>query len=184
MELQKRLGGVNIYLVGMMGAGKTTTGRILAQRLGYGFVDTDAVITEFRQRPIREIFAQEGEAAFRELEQQVLAQVSSYHHLVVATGGGIVLNPMNWSYLRHGIVVWLHVPLAVLCQRLRQDQERPLLQEQPLEERLSELLQARQYLYAQADLELKITAEDTPETVCDRLWETLPNILKPIEPSC
>lgn len=91
---------------------------------------------------------------------------------------------MNWSYLRHGIVVWLHVPLAVLCQRLRQDQERPLLQDQPLEERLSELLQARQYLYAQADLELAITAEDTPQTVCDRLWETLPNILKPIEPSC
>ncbi|MFN3680221.1 shikimate kinase [Thermosynechococcus sp.] len=184
MELQERLGGVNIYLVGMMGAGKTTTGRLLAQRLGYAFVDTDAVIAEFCQRPIREIFAQEGESTFRELEQQVLAQVSSYHHLVVATGGGIVLNPMNWSYLRHGIVVWLSVPLAVLCQRLRHDQERPLLQEQTLEERLGELLETRQHLYAQADLELNITAKDTPETVCDRLWETLPHILKPIEPSC
>ncbi len=179
MELQDRLGGVNIYLVGMMGSGKTTTGKVLAQRLGYGFVDTDAVITEIRQQPIRDIFANDGEAYFRQLEQQVLAHVSSYHHLVVATGGGIVLNSLNWSYLRHGIVVWLHVPISVLCARLASDDQRPLLQEQPLEERLMQLMAERQSLYAQADLELLVSATDTPATVCDRLWQTLPSILKP-----
>ncbi|WP_448514331.1 shikimate kinase [Parathermosynechococcus lividus] len=180
MELRDRLGGVNIYLVGMMGSGKTTTGKVLAKRLGYGFVDTDAVITQVRQQSIREIFAREGEAYFRQLEQQVLAEVSSYHHLVVATGGGIVLSLLNWSYLRHGIVVWLHVPIAVLCERLAADAERPLLQEQPLEERLNQIMADRHALYAQADLELVIGQTDTPTKVCDRLWEALPSILKPI----
>jgi len=179
MELQDRLGGVNIYLVGMMGSGKTTTGKVLAQQLGYGFVDTDAVITEIRQQSIREIFATDGEAYFRQLEQEVLAQVSIYHHLVVATGGGIVLQSMNWSYLRHGIVVWLNAPIPVLCQRLATDDQRPLLQEQSLTERLGQLMAERQSLYAQADLELLISATDTPTTVCDRLWQALPTILKP-----
>jgi shikimate kinase (EC 2.7.1.71) len=101
------LRGVNLYLVGMMGAGKTTVGRILAKKLKYHFFDTDAVIAQVANQSIADIFAEQGEEAFRELETQVLGQLSAYTNLIVATGGGIILRLTNWSYLHHGIVVWL-----------------------------------------------------------------------------
>jgi shikimate kinase len=118
MNLIERLKGLNLYLVGMMGAGKSSTGAALAQGLGYQFFDTDSVLEAAAAQTIPEIFAQQGEAAFRQLETQVLAELSAYQRLVIATGGGIVSRPENWSYLHHGIVVWLDVPLAVLKQRL------------------------------------------------------------------
>ena len=87
----------NLYLVGMMGAGKTTIGRKLANRLGYHFFDTDALIEQSTGQKVNELFAKEGEAGFREIETQVLAQISSHTNLVVATGGGIVTQQMKWS---------------------------------------------------------------------------------------
>jgi shikimate kinase len=113
------LRGVNLYLVGMMGAGKSTVGQAVAKRLGYRFLDTDMLIESVAQRPISDIFATDGEAAFRDLETAVLEQVVAYTRSVVATGGGMVLRRENWGHLRHGVVVWLDVPLAVLTQRLK-----------------------------------------------------------------
>ena len=89
------LQGVNLYLVGMMGAGKTTVGNLLAQRLGYSFLDTDNLISQAAGKSINEIFATEGEAVFRELETNVLSEVSSYKNLTIATGGGIVVSQFN-----------------------------------------------------------------------------------------
>jgi shikimate kinase len=94
----ERLQGINIYLIGMMGAGKSSTGIQLAERLGYRFFDTDAVIEAAAGQTIPAIFEHQGEDAFRELETQVLAELSAYQRLVIATGGGIVTRPMNWSY--------------------------------------------------------------------------------------
>ncbi|NER06556.1 MAG: shikimate kinase, partial [Okeania sp. SIO3C4] len=111
---KKLLQGVNLYLVGMMGAGKTTVGELLAKDLGYRFLDMDSLISQVAGKSINEIFADRGEAGFRQLETNVLAEVSSYKNLTIATGGGIVINPFNWSYLQHGIVVWLDVPIEVL----------------------------------------------------------------------
>jgi shikimate kinase len=125
------LKSVNVYLIGLMGAGKTTTGKLLAQQLGYQFFDTDALVEQVAGRCISEIFAESGEAHFRDLETQVLAEISAYPRLVVATGGGMVLKPMNWSYLHHGIVVWLNVDPAHLAERLAADQSRPLLATTP-----------------------------------------------------
>ena len=90
-SLKQRLGGRSLYLVGMMGSGKTSTGRPLAEQLGYGFVDADAVIEQAAGCSIPEIFERDGEAGFRSLESQVLSAISQRHSLVVATGGGVVV---------------------------------------------------------------------------------------------
>ncbi|MDG2991330.1 shikimate kinase [Candidatus Synechococcus calcipolaris G9] len=172
------LKGANLYLVGMMGAGKSTTGRCLAHTLGYRFLDTDTLIEELTKKSITDIFREQGEAYFRELERNVLAEASSYHHLVVATGGGIVLDSMNWSYLRQGVVVWLNVPPPILSKRLAQDHSRPLLRDKPLLEHLEMMAAERERFYAQADLELLIQSEEAAQDICDRLLNTLAAIVK------
>ena len=168
----------NLYLVGMMGAGKTTVGRKLAHRIGYRFLDTDMLIEQSAKRSISEIFASDGEAAFRDLESQVLSQVSAYTSLVVATGGGAIMRPMNWSYLRHGVVIWLDVPNPVLVARLLDDTQRPLLQEGDLRDKLDSLLQDRGKLYAQADIHLDYEGKSVSKT-CDRIITALKQNLRP-----
>lgn len=148
------LSGVNLYLIGMMGAGKSTVGRLLAAELGYGFLDLDALIEKVSGLSIPEIFANYGEAAFRKLETDVLAQVAPFTRMVVATGGGVVVTQGNWGHLRHGVVLWLDASLETLAARLAERREtRPLLSDtEDLQERLKSLLAARRNLYAQADV--------------------------------
>ncbi|MBU7584848.1 MAG: shikimate kinase [Nostoc sp. TH1S01] len=172
------LQGVSLYLIGMMGAGKTTVGRLLAQQLGYGFVDTDDVITKATGRSINQLFAEEGEVAFRQLESDVLAQISAHIKLAVATGGGIVLRRENWSYLRHGLIVWLDVPVELLYTRLAEDTTRPLLQDPDPQGKLRSLLEQRQPLYAQADLHIIVQENETPEQIANRVMEAIPSVLK------
>jgi shikimate kinase len=181
------LKNVNIYLIGLMGVGKTTTGKRLAEQLGYQFFDTDALIEQVAGCSISEIFAQSGEAQFRNLETQVLAEVAAYPRLVVATGGGMVLKPMNWSYLHHGIVVWLNVDLAQLAIRLTGDQSRPLLAadasptgefSQTQVQKLQTLWAERQHLYGQADLEIAVTNTQTVDQVVEQILVKIPQILK------
>ncbi len=173
------LKGVNLYLIGMMGAGKTTVGRLLAKQLHYQFFDTDALIEQVSGQPISTIFAEQGEPVFRQLETQVLSQLSAYTHLTIATGGGVVLERTNWSYLQHGIIVWLDVPVEELFTRLSRDQTRPLLQNSDPLGTLKQLLAQRQPLYAQADLRIDVAPQEAPIQVATRIIETLPTILKP-----
>ena len=178
LTLKQRLGGRSLYLVGMMGSGKTSTGRPLAERLGYGFVDADAVIEQAAGCSIPEIFDRDGEAGFRSLESQVLSAISQRHSLVVATGGGVVTLPENWGLLHSGIVIWLDVVPDQLLQRLNADStERPLLQTADPEAALNALLNERRPLYAEADLTVVIN-EETPETVADGILQLLPSLLK------
>ena len=169
------LKGVNLYLIGMMGAGKTTIGHLLSQHLDYRFFDTDAVIEQAAKQPINQIFADSGEATFRQLETQVLAQLSPYTRLVIATGGGIVLSRENWSHLRHGVVVWLDVPIEQLHDRLRHDTSRPILHAQNtnLKETLQTLSDQRQSLYRQADLQITVMADESPTQVATRVVEAI-----------
>ncbi len=176
---EQLLKGVNLYLVGMMGSGKTTVGRLLAEQLGYRFFDTDVVIEQVTGRQVRTIFAQDGEEAFRQLETQVLSHLAAYTQLTVATGGGIVLERMNWSYLQHGVVVWLDVAVEQLAQRLHQDTSRPLLQAPDLLGTLQRLYAERRLLYAQADLCIAVGEQETPLQVATRIMTGLPSILKP-----
>lgn len=175
----EQLQGINIYLIGMMGSGKTTIGELLAKQLGYRFVDTDDLITKATHQSISDIFATEGEEAFREIESQVLSQLCAYQKFVIATGGGIILKKMNWSYLRHGIIIWLNVPVEELYNRLKEDTTRPLLQHPNPLNQLQTLLEQRTPLYAQSDLEIMINSGDNPEQITDQILEKIPSILKP-----
>ena len=176
--LKQRLGGRSLYLVGMMGSGKTSTGRPLAERLGYGFVDADAVIEQAAGCSIPEIFERDGEAGFRSLESQVLSAISQRHSLVVATGGGVVTQPENWGLLHSGIVIWLDVVPDQLLHRLNADSTvRPLLQTTDPEAALNALLNERRPLYGEADLTVVIN-DETPEAVADGILQLLPSLLK------
>ncbi len=176
--LKQRLGGRSLYLVGMMGSGKTSTGRPLAERLGYGFVDADAVIEQAAGCSIPEIFDRDGEAGFRGLESQVLSAISQRHSLVVATGGGVVTQPENWGVLHSGIVIWLDVVPDQLLQRLKADSTvRPLLQTDDPEAALNTPLNERRPLYAEADLTVVIN-DETPDVVADGILQLLPSLLK------
>jgi shikimate kinase len=177
-SLAKRLKGIDIYLIGMMGVGKSTIGKLLQSRLGYGFCDTDTVIEQVAKKKIADIFKDDGESQFRELETQVLEQVCAYTHLVIATGGGIVEKSLNWSYLHYGLTIWLDAPLEVILSRVGDDRDcaGAQLRDRPLASQIETRLQKRQPLYAQADL--KIDATDTPEAIVNSIMTQIPHILK------
>ncbi|MBK7465173.1 MAG: shikimate kinase [Betaproteobacteria bacterium] len=141
----------NIYLVGLMGAGKTTVGRQLARRLGRRFFDSDHEIVERTGVLIPTIFEIEGEEGFRRRESQTIAELSGVDNIVLATGGGAVLNPENRRILHEtGWCVYLNVPPVLLYERTKHDRNRPLLQvENPLA-KLEELYAARDPLYREA----------------------------------
>ncbi len=152
--MENQYGKNNIYLVGLMGAGKTTIGRSLAKRLGIEFVDSDREIEARTGVSIPTIFEIEGDEGFRKREAQVIEDISQTSGYVVATGGGAVLREENRARLRgSGFVVYLNVPPAILWERTRRDTNRPLLQvENPLA-RLKELYVQRDPYYREvADL--------------------------------
>jgi shikimate kinase len=138
----------NIYLVGLMGAGKTTVGRQLARRLGREFLDSDHEIVARTGVPVSTIFEIEGEEGFRRREAQTIVELTAMPGIVLATGGGAVLNPENRRHLRDsGWVVYLNVPPALLYERTRHDRNRPLLRVADPLAKLEELYAVRDPLY-------------------------------------
>ena len=166
------LQGLNIYLIGMMGSGKTTVGRHLARDLNYRFIDTDSAIEAIAGCPISAIFERDGEAYFRKLETRVLTELSAYTRTAIATGGGIIQQQINWSYLRDGLVVWLDVELEILKKRIAQDQTRPLA------DKLESLLKTRRPLYEQADLRIAVDSEQSPAEIAGEIVKLIPTVLK------
>ncbi len=138
----------NIFLVGMMGAGKTSVGRVLARRLGKTFYDSDHVIEERTGVRIPVIFDIEGEAGFRSRESTVIRELTEKDDIVLATGGGAVLDPENRHLLHErGIVVYLRAAVRELINRTRHDKNRPLLQTGDPHARISALFEQRDPLY-------------------------------------
>jgi shikimate kinase len=138
----------NVFLVGMMGAGKSTVGKALARRLGRDFIDCDREIVERTGVPIATIFEIEGEAGFRRRESAVLAELAARRGAVVATGGGAVLAEENRRLMHeHGTVVYLHADLDHLHERTRHDNSRPLLAGGDRRAMLAALLETRDPLY-------------------------------------
>jgi shikimate kinase len=138
----------NIYLVGLMGAGKTTIGKVLAKRLGWRFIDSDHEIEARTGVSIPTIFEIEGEAGFRRRESQVIEELTALRNIVMATGGGVVLAAKNRESLRqNGLVAYLDVSPDQLYDRTKRDKNRPLLQVQNPLRRLQELHSERAPLY-------------------------------------
>ncbi len=151
----------NLFLIGPMGAGKSTVGRHLAERLRWPFVDLDHEIEVQTGAAIPLIFELEGERGFRERERLLLAQCAAREGIVLATGGGAVLDADNRVLLRtRGYVVWLDASVDVQLARLERDRQRPLLRTPDRRERLTEMATLRNPLYAEiADLRLPSTAQ-------------------------
>ncbi len=138
----------NLTLVGPMGAGKSTIGRLLAKELGLPFKDSDRVIEERTGAGIPLIFELEGEQGFRDREQQVIAELMQQRGLVLATGGGAVLRAENRAVLASGsLVIYLHTSVEHQLERTARDRNRPLLQTENPRQVLEELLKVREPLY-------------------------------------
>ncbi|MGC8741597.1 MAG: (d)CMP kinase [Candidatus Sumerlaeaceae bacterium] len=164
----------NVVLIGMMGSGKTSIGRDLAKKTGMEFIDLDELIERRANMTIPAIFQTRGEAYFRQLESEVLEEIMSARHSVIATGGGVILSAENRQRLRElGLVVWLDAPAEVLLERIGDDPNRPLLsRSQPLK-KLTQLLHERRDLYAEtSDIHLDTTDHTTDEIV-ERIIEEL-----------
>lgn len=142
----------NIILVGFMGCGKTTIGKKLAKALGYEFLDTDAMIEEQQGKRISDIFAQEGEEAFRQMETELLMQLRREAvRKVIATGGGMPVREENRRLLREvGTVVFLEAEFDTILERLQNDTTRPLAEGEDREKRLRPLYELRYPLYQEA----------------------------------
>ena len=175
--LKEKLGGRNIFLIGMMGSGKSQTGPVLAKMINYAFVDTDDVIEKASKQSISSIFKKDGEKVFRDVEKKVLKEISQHHSLVIATGGGLVTLPENWGILHQGIVIWLDLDLKRSIKRLESDKKkRPLLIGDDLAENFSQIYESRKPIYLESDLRIEVEDQSSYE-VATMIAEHLPSIL-------
>jgi shikimate kinase len=163
------LGQPNVYLVGPMGSGKTAVGRRLAQLLGKKFFDSDAEIEKRTGVDIRYIFEKEGEARFRDREREVIADLTALEGVVVATGGGAVLDAANRARLTAtGTVVYLQTSLDALVQRTKSSKHRPLLMNDDPRAVLERLMSIRRPLYEEiADLSVETTGRQVRAVASD-----------------
>ena len=161
----------NIVLVGFMGTGKTSTGRAVAAKLGRELVDMDALIEKRQGKGIPAIFAEQGEPFFRMLERELVTELAARNNLVIAPGGGIVLNPENVrDFSRTGLVVCLHATPEMILARVGHDTGRPLLQGGDKLQKIRDLLAKRQALYDAIPVSVQ-TDGRTPEQVAERVLE-------------
>lgn len=181
-QLREHLKGTCIYLVGMMGSGKSTVGDSLAKKLLYRLLDTDVLAEYLIEMPIAQFFAEGRESEFREVEYQVLMQLSQYTRVVVATGGGIVVKKENWGLLHNGLVVYLDLAPEDIHQRLKANPaevaKRPLLQAPDPLAKLQDLCAQRKDAYESADITVKVDPQHSPEETADRIMMALVEFIK------
>lgn len=182
--IRERLGPRSIVLIGLMGAGKTAVGRRLANRLDLPFIDADTEIEAAAGGTISEIFAEHGEAYFRQGERKVIGRLLDSGPQVLATGGGAFMAPETRASIKaHGISVWLRADLKVLLKRVGRRDNRPLLAAGDPGEVMKRLMEKRYPVYAEADV--TVESRDVPHdmmvgTVIDALAAKLGYIVKPV----
>jgi shikimate kinase len=151
MDINRR--PVNLALIGFMGTGKTSVGRLVADQLGFEFLDTDELIQIRAGRTIADIFAKEGEPAFRQLERQIVQELSTREKTVIATGGGLPTNAENLAALKSfALVVCLWASAEKIWERVRNQSHRPLLHDTDPQKKIRDLLAVRKPFYHQADV--------------------------------
>ena len=144
---------VNIALIGFMGTGKTSVGRHVAEHLGFEFLDTDELIQSHTGRTIADIFAKDGEPAFRELERKVVQELSTREKTLISTGGGLPTNEENLSALKSfALVICLWASPEKIWERVKNQSHRPLLHDADPQQKIRELLATREPFYKQADV--------------------------------
>jgi shikimate kinase len=159
--VKQSLNGRSIVLVGLMGAGKSTIGRRLAQKLDLAFVDADAEIEQAAGKNVQDIFREHGENSFREGERRVIARLLESGPQVLATGGGAFMNEeTRGNIAKRGIAVWLKADISLLMKRVRRRDNRPLLKAENPEEVMQKLIEQRYPVYAQADI--TVESRDVP----------------------
>lgn len=138
----------NLYLVGFMGTGKSTVGRLVARQVGFDFVDSDHEIERLQGKPVSQIFAEQGEAAFRAMEREFVERGHPPKRCVVSCGGGLIVPPGMLELIRsRGVVVCMHAPIDTIIQRTLHATHRPLLAVENPEQRLRDLYAQREALY-------------------------------------
>ena len=153
----------NLFLVGLMGAGKTTVGKLLAEEMGWDFLDCDAVLEQRTGRCVSALFDAEGEESFRRREKHLLAELAAGERKILATGGGAVLDPENRELMRQqGRTAYLHAPVPVLARRVGSGDGRPLLRGAAPEEVLARLAAERDNLYRETAQRVIDTGDATP----------------------
>jgi shikimate kinase len=182
-RLRRALGGRSIVMVGLMGCGKSSVGKRLANKLGLPFVDADEEIERVAQKSINEIFADHGETFFRDRESKVIARLLASGPQVLATGGGAFINPETRAKIREsGISVWLRAELPVLMRRVAKRDTRPLLRDADPEAVMRSLMDARYPIYAEADL--TVDSREVPhDSIVVEIIENLKKFLALAQPS-
>jgi shikimate kinase len=143
----------NLALIGFMGTGKSSVGRLAAAHLHFHFVDTDELIESRTGKSVTDIFAQAGEPVFRQIEKQVVAEISTYKKTVLSTGGGLAANEENFASLKqHSLIICLWASPEVIWERVRVQTHRPLLQDPDPLAKIKKLLSIREPFYKQADV--------------------------------
>lgn len=163
----------NIALVGFMGAGKTVVGKVLARQLGMIFIDSDEAIVEREHRSISDIFAKDGELYFRKVEKEVIKEISQRDGLVIACGGGVVLDKDNMLNLhRNGVVVYLQASTDAILERTKNYSHRPLLNVENPKGQIEDILKIRAPFYSQAEYAID-TSKLTIDEVVNKIQEIL-----------
>ncbi len=163
-----------IYLIGFMGSGKTSTGRLLAERLGFGFVDMDDLIVETAGMSIPEIFSRFGEDRFRDIETEVLKRVAGESNRVISCGGGVIIREENRRVLKNtGKVVYLRTSPEVAYERIKGDANRPLIQVPDPLAKIRELMERRRKWYEETAHLAVDTDGKTPSEVAEEVLNAL-----------
>ena len=165
----------NIVMVGMMGAGKTTVGELLATKLNRELKDIDCVIEQEQKKSIIEIFTDDGEEAFRKLESETIEKFSNMSDLIISTGGGALEKANNLSNLqKNGIIIYLKADIEELFKRVKNETQRPLLKEQDPLEVIKKLIKKRKKFYLMADITI-ITDNKSPEKITEEIIKAIKN---------
>lgn len=167
---------MQVFLIGLMGAGKTTVGKLLASKLGCAWLDTDKVLEHRCGVSVREIFELEGEASFRDREQRLLDELTQMPNLVLSTGGGIVLREPNRQVLRsRGTTIYLEADPHELWLRTRHDKSRPILQGSDPRQKMMDLHAVRHPLYLATAHHSVVTGRPGVREVVERVYLSVMN---------